>query len=82
MINGEINNVIAGWIWLGTGIIGTTLLNRMGTQTRSQVGGWWKYFFGDEPGDEARGKVVLFQQRMWGFIAGWAALYFLFDWLF
>ena len=81
-LDNSIDNRVAGFIWLGIGAIGVYWLNGLSETVRREVGGWWKYFFGPEPGNEARAKVVGVQKRLWAFVAAWLALYVLLDWLF
>ena len=70
-----IENRVAGFIWLGTGFIGAWWINAQSEQVRREVGGWWRYFFGPEPGAEARAKVVNVQRRLWTFAGVWFAMY-------
>jgi hypothetical protein len=81
-LDNNIDRTVAGYLWLGTGAIGVYWLNALGSQVREDIGGWWRYFFGPEPGDEARAKVRGLHARMWGFIAAWLGMYLVLDWLF
>jgi len=81
-LDSDISNVVAGYFWVGTGLVGTWWLNHLASRTRAGVGDWRRYFFGPEPGDEARAKVAGLRLRVWSFIAAYLALFLLLDWLF
>ncbi len=81
-LDNNIQNTIAGWIWLGTGFVGTYWIGALASDFRRDVGGLWKYFFGPEPGSEARQRFRYLQVRLWGFWAAWLCMYLLLDWLF
>ena len=68
-LDNSIDNRVAGFIWLAIGSVGVYWVNRLSERVRREVGGWWKYFFGPEPGSEARAKVVSVQKRLWSFVA-------------
>ena len=55
VLNNDIDNPVAGVIWLGTAFVGTFVLNTIGRQDRRKVGSTWRYFFGPEPGCRGSG---------------------------
>ncbi len=81
-LDNSIHNRVAGFIWLGTGVVGTYWVNALAKKVRDEVGGWRQYFFGPEPGDVARARFRSVQVRLWGFVAAWLGMYVILDWLF
>ena len=82
VLDNNIHNTVAGFVWLATGFAGTTWIGSIARRVWREVGGEWRYFFGPEPGSEARAKVVALQKRLWIFVAVWLLGYLILDWLF